>query len=120
MRTKIAVVILIILLTGGLTISAIGYYQTLNALTDARLELAKQKNNDRVINFLSLFVKKVINASTIVSFDDRLTLENSVRNLNDVQLLNKWKEFVDSKTESEAQKKVKELLDILVEKIRTN
>jgi hypothetical protein len=53
-----------------------------------------------------------------VSFDDRLQLENMVRDLKDDAILAEWNKFVNSQTSAEAQGEVKNLLDILVLKIQ--
>lgn len=117
MRKEIIIAVLIVVLTAGLTLSATAYYKAQNDLTEARLELTKQKNNERMKVFLGMFVEKVIKAEKAVSFEERLRLENTVRQLNDTQILAAWKKFVDSKTETEAQKNVKELLGLLVSKM---
>lgn len=72
--------------------------------------------NQRTLEFLSLFIKKVLKAEKEVDFDTRLMLENKVRELNDKEILEAWNKFVNSKSENEAQKNVKDLLDILVDK----
>jgi len=72
--------------------------------------------NQRTLEFLSLFIKKVLKAEKEVDFDTRLMLENKVRELNDKEILEAWNKFVNSKSEDEAQKNVKDLLDILVDK----
>ncbi len=72
--------------------------------------------NQRTLEFLSLFIKKVLKAEREVDFDTRLMLENKVRELNDKEILEAWNKFVNSKSEDEAQKNVKDLLDILVDK----
>lgn len=72
--------------------------------------------NQRTLEFLSLFIKKVLKAEKEVDFDTRLMLENKVRELNDKEILESWNKFVNSKSENEAQKNVKDLLDILVDK----
>jgi hypothetical protein len=45
-------------------------------------------------------------------------LENAVRNLNDENILSQWQKFTESKTEAGAQEEVKNLLEILVGKVR--
>lgn len=74
--------------------------------------------NERVLEFAGLFIDKVLKAKQEVSFEDRLNLETVVRNLKDDQILEQWNKFVNSKTETEAQEEVKNLLDLLVKKIR--
>jgi cell shape-determining protein MreC len=74
--------------------------------------------NQNVFNFTKFFIENVIKTDREVSLETRLKMENDVRNLNDKEILEKWEKFVNSKTEDEAQKNVRELLLILVEKIK--
>jgi hypothetical protein len=47
-----------------------------------------------------------------------LKLENAVREIQDKEILDQWIKFTESKTEDEAQKNVKDLLEILVNKLQ--
>ena len=73
--------------------------------------------NDKIISFSKLFIDKVLKAESDVSFEDRLQLENSVRDINNKDILAQWQKFTDSKNESQAQEEVKNLLYLLVNKI---
>ena len=73
--------------------------------------------NDKIISFSKLFIDKVLKADTDVSFEDRLQLENSVRDIDNKDILVQWQKFTDSKTETQAQEEVKDLLYMLVNKI---
>ena len=89
--------------------------QELNKLqnTQSKVEL-----NGKVIDFASMFITKVLQADKEVDFETRLSLENSVRGLEDEEIISEWQHFVGSKTEAEAQESVKDLLGILINKIR--
>ena len=76
-----------------------------------------QKVNAKIVNFLDLFIKKVLSAEGEVSFEDRLKLENAVRDLDNDEVLNQWEKFVNSSTEDQVQREVKTLLQLLVGKI---
>lgn len=71
----------------------------------------------RVVNFLALFIQKVLKVDKEVSFEDRLTLENSVRGIDDPEILSKWEKFTQGSNESQIQQSVKDLLELLVNKI---
>ena len=73
--------------------------------------------NTKVLAFTKLFVAKVIKAQGDVSFDDRLKLENAVRDINDKAIFDQWQKFTSAKTDSDAQQAVKDLLEMLVNKI---
>jgi hypothetical protein len=74
--------------------------------------------NEKIINFLKLFITKVLKAEGEVDFETRLKLENAVREIQDKEILDQWTKFTESKTEDEAQKNVKDLLEILINKLQ--
>ena len=73
--------------------------------------------NGKILNFTKMFIAKVLKADGEVSFEDRLSLENAVRGINDKKIFDQWQKFTDSKAELEAQIEVKNLLELLVNKI---
>jgi hypothetical protein len=81
-----------------------------------REQLKNQQFNTKVVDFSKLFVEKVLKADTEVSFEDRLKLENQVRDLNDPEILAQWEKFTGSTTQDQVQSEVKNLLDLLVKK----
>ena len=87
-------------------------------LQDIKINQSKVEINTKVINFTSLFVKKVLQADSEVDFETRLSLENAVRDLKDDEIMKEWQNFTGSKTEAEAQNSVKKLLGILINKIQ--
>lgn len=117
MQHKLIYIVVIVVLSVGIMASLVGYYSVSVELSTTKAELAMQNNNKLTLDFLGMFVKKVIKADKEIGFEDRLELENAVRRLGDVAILAQWKKFTDSKTESEAQNNTKDLLDILVGKI---
>ncbi len=74
--------------------------------------------NEKVINFLDLFIEKVLKAEKEIDFDTRLEIENAIRQIGDQEILDQWNKFVNSRDEETAQKEVKNLLEILVKKIK--
>jgi hypothetical protein len=64
--------------------------------------------------FMDDFIKIVLKSDTEVSFEDRLKLENSVRELGNDNILASWQSFVNSNDEVEAQANVVALLEVLV------
>ena len=113
----ILIVILIILLTGNIFFG-FKYFVVQKELRRNQ-EVAKTQNiNDKILDFTKLFVEKVLKAETEIDFETRLKLENAVRNLNDEEVLVQWQKFIESRTEEEAQENVKDLLEILVNKIK--
>lgn len=75
--------------------------------------------NNKIVNFLKLFIDKVLKADKEIDFETRLQLENGVRDLEDKQVLVAWQQFTASKTEQEAQQQVNNLLTLLIDKLQT-
>jgi len=93
------------------------YFILYNENKSLRVAVAEQQLNGKVIVFNKLFIEKVLNANSEVSFEDRLKLENAVRDLNDSEILSQWQKFSSSESESDAQLQAKNLLDLLAIKI---
>lgn len=93
------------------------YLSAQKELRQTQAAMETRKTNEKVLEFTKLFVAKVLKAETEVSFETRLQLENAVRNLKDEGILAQWQKFIESKTEAQAQEEVKNLLEMLVNKI---
>ena len=78
---------------------------------------SSQKVNANILNFTQLFMDKVLGGSKEVSFNDRLQLENSVRNLNDKEIFDSWQVFTKAKDSAEVQKDFYGLFQLLLKKI---
>ena len=110
---------LILIIIAGVIIIANVYfvmkiYSLSRELSISETDAASVHKNEKVINFMRLFVEKVLNADKEVDFETRLLLENDVRNLKDEKILAGWQKFTESKTNNEAAENVKELLKILI------
>lgn len=111
-----AVVVALIVSNGYFVFSCV---EAKTSLADSQRTVNGFADNGKIIAFTKLFIEKVLKAEQEISFEDRLQLENGVRELGDASILAQWKKFTDSKTESDAQREVKNLLEILVDKIAT-
>ena len=116
-RKNTLVIILIVLLAVGNIFFATLYFSVKAQAEKIRQGLEKQQMNTQVISFTQLFIDKVLKSKTEVSFEDRLKLENAVRDLKDPQILSLWENFTESAIQDQAQESVKNLLDALVRKI---
>lgn len=116
-RLRIFLVVLIgfFILTDALALNA--YLSVKKQLSVSQAISRKNDVNAQVLIFLQLFIERVLKAKGEVSFENRLKLENMVRDLNDQAILQSWNSFVNSTSEQEAQENVKTLLDVLVRKI---
>lgn len=106
-------ILLIILLAGDLYFSAQYVYnlkqQQIPVVDDGQRELARIRN----ANFLKLFIDKVIRTNDKISYEDRIKLETSVRQIHSLDVMDKWKIFVSSKDPREVEAAAIDLMFIL-------
>lgn len=113
-RTKILITILFVILV----ISNIFFiYEYLLSSRNMEIMIQKQQINSKILSFTQLFMDKVLQGSTTVSFDDRLQLENSVRALNDNEIFSSWQKFTNAKSQTEIQQDFYKLFDLLLKSI---
>lgn len=116
-KSKTILIIILVLLAGNIFLG-VKYFSVVKELRQTQAALETQKTNEKVLDFTKLFIGKVLKAEIEVNFETRLNLENAVRNLNDEAILAQWQKFVGSKTEVQAQEEVKNLLEMLINKIK--
>ena len=75
--------------------------------------------NGKVIEFANAFITIVLPPQGEVDFEDRLKLENMVRDIGDKEIFDVWSAIPESTSENVAQKRVLDLLEILIGKIST-
>lgn len=109
--------LIIVILAAAVLVLTGQYYITRQNLINSENTVKTFQYDQKVLNFTKLFITKVLKADGQVSFDDRLALENSVRNINDKIIFDQWQKFINAKTSLEAQIEVKNLLELLVNKI---
>lgn len=114
---KIFLVVSILILLAGNIFFWMRYSAIQQELEKTKETLTVQKTNEKILDFAKLFIEKVLKAESEIDFENRLSLENAVRNLGDEEILNQWQKFTGSKTEVESQTEVKNLLEMLVNKI---
>lgn len=117
-KKRVFIIIIIGALVIGNVFFALDYFSAYKELRDLKSTQAKVELNTKVLNFTSMFIKKVLQAEKEIDFETRLSLENAVRDLKDGEIMAEWTNFIGSQTEAEAQNSVKKLLGILVSKIQ--
>lgn len=119
MKKNIAYIIIIFLLISSVFF-AVKYFNLQKGIYQVKAvsESPKIQINEKVLEFTDFFVEKVIKAETKIDLETRLKLENMAKDIGDEEILVQWQAFVGSKTEIEAQNNVKNLLLLLVNKIR--
>lgn len=94
------------------------FFSQRQELMAKRVSIVNQEKNVQIVNFTRLFINDVLKAQGEVNFEKRLELENAVRALEDEEILTQWTDFINSKSEVSAQTEVKDLLGLLVDKIK--
>ena len=116
-KQKTILVIIILILIAGNAFFATQYFSAQKELQQTKAVTESKDTNEKVLSFTKLFIAEVLKADGEVDFETRLKLENSVRDLGDDEILSQWQEFTESQIEEEAQEEVKNLLEMLIEKI---
>lgn len=80
-------------------------------------KLQTQQVNQKALAFAKLLIENILSGEKEVSFENRLKLENAVRDINDQEVFNQWTLFTESATQEEAQKNLSNLLNTIINKI---
>jgi hypothetical protein len=67
--------------------------------------------------FMKLFIDTVLGTNGVISFEDRVKLENDIRALGDSQAIKVWEEFVASEDSVTAQANAVKLMSYLSNKM---
>ncbi|MDO8650421.1 MAG: hypothetical protein Q7K33_03910 [Candidatus Berkelbacteria bacterium] len=119
MGKKNIIVILFILSLIGNAFLVGNYFFMQGDFAKVREAIEQKQTNKKVADFSTLFIEKVLKAEKDVDFEERLMLETAVRDLNDPEILLQWRKFTESKVKEDAQREVKNLLELLLVKIAT-
>lgn len=116
-KKLVTTAVIVLIVAAGAFFAFQRYAKLQKELQTLKAQSEQYKFHKDVLEFTKNFVDKVLRAKEEVSFDDRLKLETMVRALNDQEVLNQWKKFVESTTAPEAQSQMKALLSLLLQKI---
>ena len=119
-KQKIILIVVFLILIAGIGFLGHKCFVLQDELKSAKASLQDRQINEQVLDFALFFIEHVLKAEAEVDFETRLLLENKVRNLGDELVLKHWNVFVESKTDEEAQRNVKNLLELLINKIKVN
>lgn len=109
--------ILAAVLVIGLVFFAWQYISLKRQLQTAEKSVSGQQVNKKVLAFSELFITNVLQGGQAVSFDQRLQLENAVRDINDPQIYSAWQKFTNAKDQAEIQQNFYSLFSLLLKKI---
>jgi len=116
--TKRYGIILLIVLAISLLIIMAGQCFILvqkNKINQATLKI--YAHNEKILDFTKLFVKDVLKSDGAVPLNEVLKLENAVREINSKPIYDEWQRFLNAKSPVEAQIEVKNLLEMLVDRV---
>ncbi|MDD4272028.1 MAG: hypothetical protein PHF50_04475 [Patescibacteria group bacterium] len=117
MKIKIIIVVIVLALVAGNIFFAVKYFSAAKELTLVQAVNAEKQKSRKILEFNKQFIEEVLGGGKEVNFEARLKLENSVRALNDEEILSDWQNFTKSKDAAEAQTNVLILLKALANKM---
>lgn len=119
-KTRTVSNILMIILVAGNIFFSIQYTEGLKQQQED--QTVRIGTNIQVSRFLKLFVDVVLNtkAGQTISYDDRVKLEDYVRQIMDVDIIKQWDKFVGSKDAQSAQENAVALMKLLTNKLIIN
>ncbi len=118
-RTRLFSNLLMVILVAGNIFFSIQYTEGI------RQQSAAQTENTTIriqaSKLLKLFVDVVLNTEgKAISYDDRVALENDVRQMKDADIINGWNTFVASADAKTAQQNAVKLMKLLTNKLLLN
>ena len=116
-KTKIVTNILLVVLVAGNIFFSIQYTENMK-----QQQMQKEDSigtNIQVSRFLKLFVDVVLNTEVgkTISYDNRVKLENDIREIKDADIIKSWDKFIESTDAKVAQKNAASLMKMLTNKL---
>lgn len=110
--------LLVLVLLIGNIFFAYQYVGTLRA-QNAEQKQKDEKNVERtqIAQFNKFFIDTVVNNKSKISADDRIKLENDIRQIHDEELIKLWDAFVNSKDGKTTQESAAKLMAALAGKM---
>ena|SRR3989338_9266628 len=116
MRKSLIIAIIVALTALNLTL-AWQWIATAQQTEKLNQEVIRNDKNHKIIVFTQLLTDTVLNQDKEISFEDRLELEQAVRNLNDQEIFDQWQLFTKSTSDAETQKNFIDLIKLLLSKV---
>lgn len=116
-KTRLIVIIVISLLVAMTIYLSVECFLLASELNLVKANLKAQEINIKAGLFANLFIDKILLTAGEVNFDDRLKLENAVRDLNDPEIFAKWQQLTSSQGDAQTQQIVGSILKLLINKI---
>lgn len=110
-------VLVLVLLIGNIFFA----YQYIGAVRAQGVQQRQQNEKDatriQIAQFNKFFIDTVVNNKSKISSDDRIKLENDIRQIHDEELLKLWNDFVNGKDSKATQESAAKLMAALAGKI---
>ncbi len=117
-KTRLMSNVLMLLLVAGNIFFSVQYTQSIkDQAAQANSVVDKDATRIQVARFLKYFIDTVLNTQGTIAFDDRVKLENDIRQIHDSGLTTQWTEFVNSKDSKIAQTNAVKLMSMLTNKM---
>ena len=119
-KIKLTIIVVVVIIVLSLTANI---FLSINLFIENKKNIEIQQKihlNTKVLDFANIFINKVLRAEGEISFEDRLKIENAVRDTQDSDIYNEWQKFVGAKTELEGREEIKNLLQLIVNKISSS
>jgi len=116
-KTRLFIIVIITLLACGNIYLAVLYGLAQLEFRQTQNQLKAQEANEKAVFFAKLFISEVLLGEGTVDFEDRLKLENSVREINDQNIFDAWQTFTKSENEKDIQRSASRLLELLFDKV---
>jgi len=117
-RSRLAANVLMIALVAMNIFFSIQYTEGIRE-EGKQAEIEAMRLEERLENskFMKLFIDTVLGTNGVISFDDRVKLENDIRSLNDERATQLWEAFVNSEDSQTAQDNAVRLMSYLSNKM---
>ena len=117
-KTRLLSNILMIILVGSNIFFSIQYIENIKQQENKdAAEEARSVERLQTARFMKYFIDTVLNTKESVSFEDRVKLENDIRQLHDKAIITQWEAFVGSKDSKTAQEVAVKLMSMLASKM---
>lgn len=117
-KTRLLSNILMLTLVAGNIFFSIQYMEGIKQQSNQE-DQQQTKATERIqtARFMKLFIDTVLNTKEVISFENRVKLENDIRQLGDKALTTQWEAFIASQDPKSAQGEAVKLMSMLGSKM---
>ena len=117
-RSRLAANLLMVILVAMNIFFSVQYTQDIKSESEeAQKQQELLEERLETSRFMKLFIDTVLGTNGVISFEDRVRLENDIRALGDSQAITVWEDFVASEDSETAQVNAVRLMSYLSNKM---